>query len=274
YTTNLSVNLNPGQWTILDTSAAHAQRADLGNNGATPTPGPEYFARGNIANALIDPNNPNETTSLIRNVVGGSGDDTIVGNAADNTIDGGGGTNTAVYSGARSDYTATLENNGSIQVADNRAGAPDGTDTDTNIQLFKFSDRTYNTIELLNHAPVLSSDTGSPHNDTEIFPGFNLDTPHPFSGTLSFTDVDAGDTHTPSQSLKSETWSGGASSSIPQATLTALAAAMSDSISLDSTATTPGTLSWSFSLADKYLDFLAKDETLTVVYDVTVADHH
>ena len=66
YTTNQSVNLNPGQWVILDTSAAQLQRADLGNNGAG---GPEYFAQGNIYNALIDPNNPNETTSLIKNVI-------------------------------------------------------------------------------------------------------------------------------------------------------------------------------------------------------------
>ena len=34
YSTNLSVDLNPGQWIVLDTSAAHAQRADLGNNAA------------------------------------------------------------------------------------------------------------------------------------------------------------------------------------------------------------------------------------------------
>ena len=54
YTTNLSVDLNPGQWIVLDTSANHAQRADLGNN-ASVAGSPEYFARGNIANALIDP---------------------------------------------------------------------------------------------------------------------------------------------------------------------------------------------------------------------------
>jgi Ca2+-binding RTX toxin-like protein len=86
YTTNMSINLNPGQWTILDTSGA--QRADLGNDGAG---GPPRFAIGNIANALIDPNDPTETTSLIRNVIAGSGNDTIVGNAANDTLVGGAG---------------------------------------------------------------------------------------------------------------------------------------------------------------------------------------
>ena len=80
YTTNQSVDLNPGQWVVLDTSAAQLQRADLGNNGAG---GPEYFAHGNIAEAQIDPNNPNETTSLIRNVILGSGNDTVFGNACE-----------------------------------------------------------------------------------------------------------------------------------------------------------------------------------------------
>jgi serralysin len=88
YTTNMSIDLSPGGWTVLDTSAAHLQRADLGNNGEG---GPEYFARGNIANAQIDPNKPAETASLIENAVGGSGNDTISGNAAGNSLNGGGG---------------------------------------------------------------------------------------------------------------------------------------------------------------------------------------
>ena len=166
YTTNLSVDLNPGQWTILDTSAAHAQRADLGNNGAG---GPEYFARGNIANALLDPNNPNETASLIENAIGGLGNDHITGNTVDNTLTGGpgndtidglGGTNTAVYSGPWAKYTVDPLLGGSFLVTDNRPGSPDGTDTDTNIQFFKFSDRTYSAAEVLEQPPVIQSGGG------------------------------------------------------------------------------------------------------------------
>ena len=46
---------------------------------------------------------------------------------------------------------------------------------------------------------------------------------------------------------------------------------MSDSIGVDGTS---GLLDWQFSLPDLNVDFLAVGETLTVVYDVTVADHH
>jgi serralysin len=100
YTTNLSVDLNPGAWTTLDTSASHLQRADLGNNGSG---GAEYFAHGNIANALIDPNHPTETASLIENAYGGSGSDRIVGNAANNVLYGNAGNDT-ISGGSGDDY--------------------------------------------------------------------------------------------------------------------------------------------------------------------------
>ena len=51
YTTNLQVDLNPGAWTILDTSPAMAQRADLGNEQLPVVR--NYYARGNIANAQL-----------------------------------------------------------------------------------------------------------------------------------------------------------------------------------------------------------------------------
>ena len=275
YTTNLSVDLNPGAWTILDTSAAHLQRADLGNNGAG---GAEYFARGNIANALIDPNNPTETASLIENANGGSGNDTIAGNDANNivrgnggndTIDGRGGVNTVVYGGARLQYVSTLVAGGVIQIADQRSGTPDGTDAVSNVQNFQFSDGTFNQTEVLNQAPVLSPDTGSPHPLTELPGTTSSGTLDQIFGALLFTDVNVGDTHTASASLDSATWSGGAT--IPLATQTALAIAMTDSIGVDGTT---GSLNWQFSLADQNVDFLAVGETLTAVYDVTVADHH
>uniref|UniRef100_A0A973WJL6 M10 family metallopeptidase C-terminal domain-containing protein n=1 Tax=Bradyrhizobium quebecense TaxID=2748629 RepID=A0A973WJL6_9BRAD len=275
YTTNLSIDLDPGAWTILDTSAAHAQRADLGNDGAG---GAEYFARGNIANALIDPTNPTEIASLIEDANGGSGNDTIVGNAADNvlrgnggndTIDGGGGTNTVVYSGTRLQYIATLLGSGAIQIADQRGGSPDGTDTVTNIQKFEFADGTFNETEVLNRPPVLSPDPGSPHPLTELANTTNSASLQELLGTLTFTDANAGDTHTASEAFDTATWSGGVT--VPLATQAALATALTDSIGVDGTS---GTLNWQFDLADRNLDFLATGETLTVVYDVTVADHH
>ena len=135
YTTNLSVNLQPGAWTTTST-------AQLANLGAGHT------AIGNIANAYLYNNNP---ASLIENAIGGSGNDTIIGNAANNTLTGGAGndildgvsgTNTAVYSGPSTAYQVTQNADGSWTVTDMRAGSPDGTDTLKNIELLQFSDKT------------------------------------------------------------------------------------------------------------------------------------
>ncbi len=83
YTRNLDVDLNPGKWTILDTSSAQLQRAFLGADD-----GVNHWARGNIANALLY---KGDVRSLIENAIGGSGKDTITGNSAANTLTGNGG---------------------------------------------------------------------------------------------------------------------------------------------------------------------------------------
>ena len=91
YTSDLSVDLNPGGWTILDTSSSHAQLANL----AAHTTDPVIWAAGNIANALVfDFNDDASGAGLIENATGGSGDDTIIGNAAANVLIGGGGNDT------------------------------------------------------------------------------------------------------------------------------------------------------------------------------------
>ena len=127
---------------------------------------------------------------------------------------------------------------------------------------------TYRVTLFGNAAPVLSADADSPHALTELPGTTNSSTPDTVSGALSFTDPDVGDTHTASASLNSEFWSDGVT---PSATDTALTSAMSASISADGTA---GSLAWQFSLADSNVDFLAVNETLTAIYDVTVTDHH
>ena len=135
YSTDLSVSLQPGEWT----TASSQQLANLGNG---------HYATGNIANSLLYKDNP---ASLIENAIGGAGNDTIGGNAANNAITGGGGnnsidgrggTNTAVYSGNASDYLFAQDADGSWKVTDVRAGSPDGVDTLKNVEFLKFKDST------------------------------------------------------------------------------------------------------------------------------------
>ena len=81
YSTDVTVNLNPGGWSIF----SQGQLADLGNDGLG---GPEQYARGNVANAQLYKGN---TASLIENATGGTGDDTLIGNEVGNHLKGGDG---------------------------------------------------------------------------------------------------------------------------------------------------------------------------------------
>jgi len=133
YSTNLSINLNPGAFSNFG--------MQLANN--RPLSNGPVFAPGNVANALLS---NGDARSLIENAIGGSGNDTFVGNAADNTfrgrggsdtIDGAGGTDSALFSGARSAYTLTaLAGNGV------RVSGPDGVDTLSNVERLVFDDQT------------------------------------------------------------------------------------------------------------------------------------
>jgi len=82
------------------------------------------------------------------NLIGNANDNTLQGNAGDNvieggggddTIDGGAGNDTAVFSGPYAQYKITKTEN-SILVEDLRPNG-DGTDTLTNVEVLKFSDR-------------------------------------------------------------------------------------------------------------------------------------
>jgi VCBS repeat-containing protein len=90
------------------------------------------------------------------------GDDRFVASGGNDLIDGGtNGANgdTAVYTGARSDYTITLQS-GSFVITDNRAGSADGVDTVVNVERFEFSDRTLTAAQLTDATgPVLTTAT-------------------------------------------------------------------------------------------------------------------
>ncbi len=145
YTTNLNVDLTPGNFSITSTSTTF-QRASLGGGNLAP---------GNIFNALQF---NGDARSLIENANGGSGDDIITGNAANNVlsggagndtlrgaagndqIDGGTGTDTAVFAGARASYSIVTYN-GSVVVL----SAAEGNDSIVNVENLRFSDQTLTT---------------------------------------------------------------------------------------------------------------------------------
>jgi serralysin len=146
YTTAVSINLNPGASSIPSST----QLAYLGNG---------HYAAGNIYNAYLF---NGDARSYIDNAVGGSGNDVITGNAIANTLNGGNGNDTltggagndtiiggsgtdvAVFSGAYANYQ--IDYNSATQtfaVVDLRSGSPDGTDTVTGVETFRFSNGTF-----------------------------------------------------------------------------------------------------------------------------------
>jgi serralysin len=131
YTTNLQVDLTPGGWSVFDP----AQLALLDVRGIS--------ARGNVFNALMF---NNDARSLIENVIGGSGNDSLTGNSAANVLyggigndrlDGGGGRDFAAYSGVRAAYQI-MHTGAELQVAG--AAETDGIDTLLNIERLRFAD--------------------------------------------------------------------------------------------------------------------------------------
>jgi len=119
---------------------------------------------------------------------GGAGNDGFFGGAGDDTIDGGTGTDTASYSGNWSDYTIT-ENAGTYTVVDNRTGSPDGTDTLTNIEFFRFADGTLSSNDVVSGtAPTDITVAGGSVNENSAA--------GTVVATLAAVDANAGDTAT------------------------------------------------------------------------------
>jgi VCBS repeat-containing protein len=122
---------------------------------------------------------------------------------------------------------------------------------------------------MTNHAPTFtsSSATGSFTETTNTTGSTTL---HQLSGTMNFKDTDTSDTHTTSATLQSAVVSGG--TVVPAASLAHFNAAMTSQILSDHSGT--GQLKWSFSDADDDFDFLAKNQTLVLSYDIKVSDNH
>jgi VCBS repeat-containing protein len=145
--------------------------------------------------------------------------------------------------------------------ANNEAASQPGT-----IQITPTTSGSVEVIQLKAPSPTLAADAGS-HPVIEFLNTTGSSTINVApAATLSFTDLKLS---TVSASLASITWSGGAT--LPSELSTVLASALTASASTDSTGFS-GTVNATFSAADDNFDFLAANETLTVVYDVTATD--
>ena len=122
---------------------------------------------------------------------------------------------------------------------------------------------------MTNHTPVFTSSSAS-GSFTETSNTTGSTTLHTLTGTMNFTDADHSDTHTTTATLHSSSVSGG--TVIPAGSLTHFQAAMTSQITSDSNGS--GKLKWTFADADNDFDFLAKNQTLVLTYDIKVSDNH
>ncbi|MDI1266841.1 MAG: VCBS domain-containing protein [bacterium] len=120
-----------------------------------------------------------------------------------------------------------------------------------------------------NHNPVFTSSSAT-GNFTETANTSDSMVLHELSGTMNFTDSDRSDSHTTSVALKSAVVSG--STVIPASILAHFQTAMTSQITSDSNGS--GKLKWSFSDADDDFDFLSKNQTIVLTYDIKVSDNH
>ncbi|UWU79715.1 VCBS domain-containing protein [Bradyrhizobium huanghuaihaiense] len=122
---------------------------------------------------------------------------------------------------------------------------------------------------MTNHTPVFSSSSAT-GSFTEFANLNDSTTLHTLSGTMSFKDSDKTDTHTTTATLHSAVVSGG--TVIPATLLAQFQTAMQSQILSDANGS--GQLKWTFSDEDEDFDFLAKNQTLVLTYDVKVSDNH
>ena len=87
------------------------------------------------------------------NIDAGNGNDVISGNQGSDTIDGGSGNDTVVFAGNRLDYYVSQNEDGHYVIEDIRESSPDGTDTISNVENFRFSDGLIHNDALLDTNP-------------------------------------------------------------------------------------------------------------------------
>jgi VCBS repeat-containing protein len=122
---------------------------------------------------------------------------------------------------------------------------------------------------MTNHTPVFTSSSAS-GSFSEFSNTTDSTALHTLTGTMNFKDSDQADTHTTAATLKSAVLSSG--TIIPSTSLAHFQAAMSSQITSDNNGN--GKLKWTFADADDDFDFLAKNQVLTLTYDIKVSDNH
>ncbi|QWE11722.1 VCBS domain-containing protein, partial [Polynucleobacter sp. AP-Titi-500A-B4] len=151
------------------------------------------------------------------------------------------------------------------------------------------------TITGSNDLPVITAGDAQPVFEQEGYTAgkdesdnSNVDPSDAISGTLSFTDVDLSDVHTVTvlgndtaeHAAQSIVWNPNDldAQQLSEQQVTDLHTTLDGALTVtlaegdDSTGSGNGLVSWSFSADDEAFDFLGQDETLTVTYDVKVAD--
>jgi len=170
----------------FDNAGTYYLRVREYGSGQSITAGETYTLHVSVESAGIEIAGGNGNDELTAR----QGDDTLIGGGGNDTLDGAAGTDTAIYSGDRADYAVTYDaGTQTFTVADQRAGSPDGTDTVTNVELFRFADSTATAAELVeggsNSAPTdatlsASAIAENSANGTVV-------------GTVTGVDPDAGD---------------------------------------------------------------------------------
>ncbi|MGY4282687.1 VCBS repeat-containing protein [Bradyrhizobium sp. LM2.7] len=131
-----------------------------------------------------------------------------------------------------------------------------------------------------NHAPSLATDSVPSHGIGELVATTGSNQPNMASGLLLFTDADLSDTHQVSAAIdqSSVQWMNPdgttSSTTLPSDTTNALVHAIQAALLSDSTNGNIGEISWTFSAADHYFDFLAAGESLRATYNIAVSDNH
>jgi Ca2+-binding RTX toxin-like protein len=140
-----NVNLGAGDDILDMTSDTHAYTTDMTVDGGE-------------GDDIIWTGAGNDT------IIGGEGNDSLFGGAGNDTLDGGAGTDTAIYSGNWEDYDIVHNDDGSYTISDLRADAPDGVDTVSNVESYRFADVELQSDELIDRPVGDVSDTDSAEN--------------------------------------------------------------------------------------------------------------